>query len=452
MNKIIITAPFGATFKNLFFDDHFFDEILDAYDQVHIITPISLENAQKMISSENFPSVFIHYIPEKINFLQILFAQFSSFSFNKLIKSDTLEIKLKDGFFLFYQKIIWHGCYILSLFFSWEKLFIFFDYLKFYFSSDKKVRKLISEISPNVVFVTAPSFRFDFSIIKEALELKLPTVGMIHSWDNLSSKGAISSLFDKVIVWNEFQKEEVKNFFNRYKKEQVIAVGIPQLDYFLENKEKLNRKELEVYLNVDSNTKIITYTTGANIPQENIIVEKIVEEFSKFKIKWHLLIRLHPRDNIKRYKKINGNKNVTIETVNGSNFFVNDGRGFQKKDMKHYGNVLKNSDVIINIASTVFLEALILGTPVIGVAFDEKEKTYYKSVRRYYDFNHFKYFSKLKGVHIAYSLNELKEKVIICLKEKQVVPRETSAELAYSMEGKSGKKIADILNEYCHKK
>ena len=452
MNKIIITAPFGATFKNLFLNNDLLSELLTTYAEVHIITPISSENVKKIIDFNNFPSVFIHYIPEEFNFFQILFAQASSFSFNKFIKSDTLEIKLKDGFFLVYQKIIWYACFILNKFISWERLFIFFDYLKFYFSKSDKVKRLILKINPNVVFVTAPSFRFDFSIIKESLDLGLPIVGMVHSWDNLSSKGSISDCFSRVLVWNEFQKNEIKKFYKSYKENDVLAMGIPQMDYYLKNKDKLDRKKLEEYLNIDSNTKIISYTTGANISNESAIVEKIIKEVSKFNFSWHMLIRLHPRVDTKNYESFKKYKNITVETVNKNNFFVNDGMGFQKEDMIHYGNILKNSNVVINIASTVFVEAIIMGTSVIGVAFDadEKEKAYYKSTRRYYDFNHASYLSKLKGVHVAYSPEELTKKIILCLEKKQTIS-ETAHRLAFSLDGNSGKRIASVLNKYCYK-
>ncbi|MFA6184003.1 MAG: CDP-glycerol glycerophosphotransferase family protein [Parcubacteria group bacterium] len=450
MNKIIITAPFGSTFKNLFLNVIFLELLLKKYNEIHIFTPIPLKDVKKIFNYEQYPSISLHFIPEKFKFFQMVFSQATIISFNKYINSSTFDVKTKDQSLIFSQRLILGLCLFLRFFLSWKKQYLFFDYFKFLFSKDEKTKLLISKIKPDVIFVTAPSFRFDFSVIKEALDRCIPIVGMVHSWDNLSSKGPININFEKILIWNKFQEEEILSFFSDYKG-SVHKVGIPQLDFYLKNKNLLSKENLCEYLGITNDRKIITYTTGTHpmIPNENIIIEKIIKEFEKSIVfKWFLLVRLHPRDDIKYYKNLKKYNNVKIETTNSKNIQLNDGMGFQMEDLVHYGNILKNSDVILNVVSTVLLEALVMRTPAIGIAFDEDKLDFYSSVKRFYKFNHAEYLLRRDGSHIAHSLSDLVKKINFCINHKYV-KTDTAKELAHSLRGNSGEKIANILCEYC---
>jgi CDP-glycerol glycerophosphotransferase (TagB/SpsB family) len=71
---------------------------------------------------------------------------------------------------------------------------------------------------------------------------------------------------------------------------------------------------------------------------------------------------------------------------------------------------MSHSDVVVNICSTIAIDAAVVDTPSICIAFDRKPGTpYFRSCRRYTDFDHFQNLIKAGGVRIAYSFDDLLE-------------------------------------------
>ena len=68
-------------------------------------------------------------------------------------------------------------------------------------------------------------------VIKAARQLGLPTVMLVFSWDNLSSKAVLHEHPDHLLVWNETQVREAAAF-HRIPPERVLVVGAPNFDPF----------------------------------------------------------------------------------------------------------------------------------------------------------------------------------------------------------------------------
>jgi hypothetical protein len=68
-------------------------------------------------------------------------------------------------------------------------------------------------------------------VIKAARRLGLPTVMLVFSWDNLSSKAVLHEHPDSLLVWNETQVWEAGCFHN-IPPERVVVLGAPNFDRF----------------------------------------------------------------------------------------------------------------------------------------------------------------------------------------------------------------------------
>src|SRR6185436_10472264 len=78
----------------------------------------------------------------------------------------------------------------------------------------------------------------------------------------------------------------------------------------------------------------------------------------------------------------------------------------------HLANTLKHSDVIVNVASTIAIEAAILDTPVVNIAFDgNDEKPFLDSSRRFYQYTHYKPLVDIGAVRVAPSTAALVSEV-----------------------------------------
>jgi CDP-glycerol glycerophosphotransferase (TagB/SpsB family) len=74
----------------------------------------------------------------------------------------------------------------------------------------------------------------------------------------------------------------------------------------------------------------------------------------------------------------------------------------------HLGDTLCHADVVVNVASTISIEACIFDTPVVNINFDGPgESPYVKSARRYYSFTHYVNITSRHAVRVAASADEL---------------------------------------------
>jgi hypothetical protein len=65
----------------------------------------------------------------------------------------------------------------------------------------------LGRLRPDVVVVTPmiyPASR-EIDVVKAAASTGIPSVGIVLSWDNLSTKGSFHALPDELIVWNDGQ-------------------------------------------------------------------------------------------------------------------------------------------------------------------------------------------------------------------------------------------------------
>lgn len=452
--KLLITAAFGACFKNLFLNEDFMDKVSQRFSEVLIVSPVQNDLIQNYFNFIRYKNVSFKLIPEKNNLIQIVSSQLSVFSYNLFIKSNSFKIRQKDGVMLPSQRFLIFIAKIFGKVIGLYRAYLFFDTLRLKNSFDRECEIIFDEFKPDIVFSASSSFRYDFSAIYSAKKRSIPVVGMVFSWDNLSTKGPIYRKFSKVIVWNKFQRDELKPFYD-YRADQVVESGIPQLDYFLKTSKNFKRSNLDKQLNLKQGEKLITYATGSPVivPHEAEIISEILSELEKTDIKYRFHIRVHPRDDISEYAKLKKRKNVTLESSSREMIKTVDGLFFDKNDVLHYGELLKFSDVVLNVSSTVGLEAVVLNTPVINIGYDGNP--YYKSVKRYLDFDHMRIFNSLKSYKNANSVDDVIKFIKQYLQNRSI---DASNRIAAAKiinrgnDGCSGERIAQEIIEEAYEK
>ncbi len=79
-------------------------------------------------------------------------------------------------------------------------------------------------------------------IVKAAQSLGVPVGLLVYSWDNLSTKGDLHVMPDKVFTWNRRQREEATKLHDVPSKRVVVA-GAPRFDEFLACTSQVPRKQ-----------------------------------------------------------------------------------------------------------------------------------------------------------------------------------------------------------------
>ena len=110
---------------------------------------------------------------------------------------------------------------------------------------------------------------------------------------------------------------------------------------------------------------------------------------------------------------------------------------------------MKHSDVVVNLASTITIDAALFDTPIICINFDFFGQRKLKhSVKKFYQFDHYAKLAKTKGFTLANSLDDLVNKINYQLSNPNHLKPErldiVKQQCMYT-DGKSGARIAKFL-------
>ena len=303
---------------------------------------------------------------------------------------------------------------------------------------------LFEKYEPDLLLSCNFMSRHDLVLVKAAKLRGVPVVCMVANWDHLF-KGRLPKC-DRVIVWNDFQKNQLVKYY-RFDDKNIMVAGIPHQDYFKPHNLSTTREELLKSIGVPLDKKLIVYTTMSNTasPDEPEFIEILCQAITEGRIKYpsHLHVRVHPGEDIERYEKLKKYGGViTFEKAAGGAFL-------SEKDMTHYADLLSSADVLVNIASTVTLDAAALDVPIVNIAFDSSQKRdLAESTARFFKFEHYTMVAKSGGVKIAKNGGELMDFVNRYLSDREM-DREGRAKLAqelcHKLDGKTGERIAGYI-------
>lgn len=312
---------------------------------------------------------------------------------------------------------------------------------------------IFERYDPDLVFYPTVYTKY-LSLQVGAKQRGVKTVSFIQSWDNPTSKGPFPAVPDKIIVWNEILKEEVLKF-HHFPPENIHISGVPQFDLYLDKSNFRSKQNFFKKWNLDPEKRLISYTTGSTnmLPDEHEVVHLLYKKLvgNEFCVPAQLLVRPHPKDSFDYEEHFKDFDLMTIQRP-GTLAQTKDRWNPNREDMYGLAELMNYSDVVVNVASTITIDAACFDTPVVNIAFDGYSKRdYMNSCRRYYDYDHYRNILKTKGVRVAYSVEELTNLVNLYLKDPELDRegrRKIVDEQCWRLDGKSGERIANCILNY----
>jgi CDP-glycerol glycerophosphotransferase (TagB/SpsB family) len=170
-------------------------------------------------------------------------------------------------------------------------------------------------------------------------------------------------------------------------------------------------------------------------------------------------VRLHPRDEVDSYEAFRNLPGVIVEKPFRSTVKSGDGLAVDitVESQQHLADTMRYSDVVVNVASTIAIEAAIYDTPVVNIAFDgEQPSDWTRSARRYYRFTHYVNILRHHAVRVAESPDQLVELVGRYLDDPSLDRegrRQVVREQCQFLDGRSAERVAtyvvEMLDEAC---
>jgi hypothetical protein len=241
---------------------------------------------------------------------------------------------------------------------------------------------IIRAVDPSVVFTTMLSHSHKYTPSNDlypylaARKLKIPTVTLVQSWDNLSSKvSIIPGDLTWYYTWSTYMTTELLKYFPEVPVNKVEVVGSPQFDYHNDSALLLSREGFLKAFGLDPTRPYLLAGTGTErgMPDEPEKVILLAERLQKELPEMQVLIRLHPKDHGKRWKALDDRikKLGLVIQYTAPDKHMDEGGFLPPKEFyRDQVNAIYHSAVVINSSSTLTIDAAILNKPVICFAYD----------------------------------------------------------------------------------
>lgn len=443
MKRLLISIPMGMSYRNLMQTEVV--NTLKGKFEVVILSEIR-PNKKEKITWLKYPK--LNDAQRKILMFHNKINYFYFWLINKPDTAKEFIKKIKSNSFI---------NYILQYFLAtlWRAL-VKIDMtqkINFYLFSNKEYKKILNEEKIDAVFVPSFDTLQDKVLMTNSQKMSIPVICLAHSWDNLPARGSLVTQPDALLVWNHIMKKQAMKLHN-IEEEKIKVVGIPQYDTYLYNTRMLTRETFMKKLGIEKYDKIITYTCSSikAFPDEHLFISRLIE-FVQQKLFGNtvLIIRLHPKYRQKEYMKLFQHKKNVILDIPDLSFAASYAKSGVDNGVRNFVNLVKHSDVVINLASTISIDAAVFDTPIINVAYNNSlSLSDWNSARRWYKTTHYKNIVATGGVKLAYSDKDLIRFIDEYLNNSSTDKEgrlKIVKEQCYTIDGKASSRILEAITE-----
>jgi len=314
----------------------------------------------------------------------------------------------------------------------------------FFLPNSKKFLNYCSQYQPALIVTATPGFDpFEAEFIILAKKARIPTIAVNTTWDNMTMNAKHIRQTDYLVAWNKIIKQEAIEIHN-YPDEQVFISGTPRFDpYFTKEENEPSREEFLCSKGLNPKYKTIFHTTVTKAyPFQKKYIRDLIGLRARKEIPYvNLFIRIHPLDMPENYKEFSGLPDLSIEKAGTVGEAGKVEMSYQ--DLLNLKYSLKYTDLNINYASTISIEACIFDKPIINIGYLDR-------FALAYEFNHYKPIVESGAVRVAKTDVDLPRLINMYLKNpgldrqgrKKIV-----ADYVEFTDGLSYKRSADFLEK-----
>lgn len=206
--------------------------------------------------------------------------------------------------------------------------------------------------------------------VRSAKSLGIRTVLGVGSWDHLTTKGLIHEQPDRVLVWNEAQRQEARELHG-VPPERVIVTGAQAYDHWFVQQPALSREAFCAKVGVPHDRPLLLYLCSSPFitPHEVPFVRRWIEGIrgasDPVLARASILIRPHPQ-NADQWQDFDpsGYEGVGIWPRRGANPVDSEARA-------DYFDSMFYSVAVVGVNTSALIESGIVGRPVYSVLADD---------------------------------------------------------------------------------
>jgi len=266
-----------------------------------------------------------------------------------------------------------------------------------------------------------------------AQTLGIPTVNFIYSWDNLP-KGRMAVPADYFFVWSDHMKDEMARYYPEVPSENVFVTGTPQFEHYFNEELVCSEDEFRGRLGLERARKVVVFS-GDDVttsPLDPFYLADVAEAIRNIPepLRPHLIFRRCPVDVsgrygwvIEKYPEIIVSDPLWRKSDETDSW---DSIVPTKEDVELLCNLVRHSDLVINIGSTMALDFAIFDKPAIFIRYDQPLGVgdVRRDIEEIYSLPHFRVFDGNDPVVWAKSRENLASLIVQSLEHPEQVAKD----------------------------
>jgi hypothetical protein len=240
------------------------------------------------------------------------------------------------------------------------------------------IRAFIEAQKPDVMLLTPlidlGSSQIDY--LRAARVLGIPTALCVWSWDHLSSKALIRECPDRVFVWNETQKREAIEL-HRVPGERVVVTGAQCFDHWFNRMPSRTREQFCGEVGLDPRRPYLLWVCSALIHGSPPEAPFVVDWIRRLRVtndpalrNVGVLVRPHP-------SRMAEWGSIDVRPLDASVWGSNPVDEAARAD---YFDSIFHSAAVVGLNTSAFIEAGIVGRPVLTIIVPEFEENQHGTV------------------------------------------------------------------------
>ena len=289
-----------------------------------------------------------------------------------------------------------------------------------------------------------------------ARRMELKRFSIIYSWDNIA-KARLFTPAQVYLLWSRYMKNQMNLFYPEIKDEQMVITGTPQFSFYTDESWHTDKASFCNQYHIDPAKPVVLfsgsdYRTSPFDPELLRDVATTLRSMDE-QIRPQLVFRRSPADFTGRYDKVFENfpEIISIDPI-----WTNDGDTWttaipNKADIRNLKVLLQLCNVVINVSSTMALDAAIFDKPCIYMAFNpaEAEAAGFDYLKDIHEEDHFKVMKDINAVVYATDINQLGSLIKTCIETPGNIAPGRKAYLNSITDNLSNKAAENLVEAIC---
>jgi len=280
--------------------------------------------------------------------------------------------------------------------------------------------------NPPAVLLTTGPFQFEQpALIANARKLGVRTLALIPSWDNISTKNRMFLKCDGYLVWSERTRDELHEYYPFTRNRPTYVIGAPQFDVFFQEDFRQSREAFCQDQGLRPELPIILYAIGSPnfLRGEHHGALRLAQRIVRGELgDVQMIVRPHPiHDNeemVELFRPFAPRVMLQRTAKAGTALTA---RTQDERQIVEWVNSFRHADVVVNLSSTVTVDAAIFDRPIVNLDYDpapgSEDQELIKDIN--HRWTHFKPVAESGGVWLVNNESELVQAVMTYLRHPE---------------------------------